>query len=67
MNDEKLICEDCQAEYTKPAVYREYAAREGDFFFKRNLKYCDGCRRGRELKMLENLPQVLNALVNSTQ
>jgi aspartate carbamoyltransferase regulatory subunit len=57
----KCKCEICFSEYEKPIEFKKYTSR-GDVFFKWSLKYCDTCRRKKEIDALNSLPKILNAL-----
>ncbi len=60
----KLKCEICGSEYKKPKDFKKWNDQKENIFFKWSLKYCDKCRRKKELESLKKLPGIINALFN---
>ena len=59
----KLKCETCGIEYEKPDDFKKWNEEHSNVFFRWSLKYCDTCRRAKELSALkEGLPIVIEAL-----
>ena len=59
----KLTCEICGTIYEKPKSYKDL----NNVYFKWNLKYCDKCRREKELEALKYIPEVLKVLKNKEE
>lgn len=56
----EINCEDCTDNVLRPAWY----ANEQNVFFRWSMKYCDSCRRKRELEALKSLGKIVEALAN---
>jgi len=66
----ELICGECEVKYEKPTEYLKLAEnppyKSLKSFYERQIKYCDKCRRKKEIEMLRNgLPKVINALTQT--
>jgi hypothetical protein len=64
-----LICEKCNCDYEKPAIFQKYLIEtkhnvfyKYNVFYKWSLAFCDNCRREREKEALKSLHEVLKAL-----
>lgn len=60
----KLKCNDCGVEYEKPDYFNDEVKGNTSLYFycKRSMKYCDKCRRIREVEMLKSLPKVIESI-----
>ena len=64
MNMITCTCIVCGVKYEKPLDFKTWNDKHPNVFFKWSMQYCDTHRKERELKALENLPAVLEALAN---
>ncbi len=62
----QLKCEKCGVDYEKPADFKKWNNERPNVFFKWSLAFCDNCRRAKERKALERLPEVIKALANES-
>ena len=59
----KLECKKCGVAYEKPTDFKKWNDERPSIFFKWSLAFCDKCRRWKQIKALEKLPEVIKALV----
>jgi hypothetical protein len=59
-----LKCETCGTDYKKPAMFKVWNDKRTNVFYRWSLAYCDKCRRSREVKALERLPEIMKEISN---
>ena len=59
-----LTCEKCGVDYNKPINFKKWNIEHPNLFFEWSLKFCDKCRKEKEIQALKRLHKILNKLAN---
>lgn len=58
----QLKCEICGCDYEKSEDFKMWNDKKRNVFFEWNLKYCDVCRRKKEIESLKKLPKIIDLI-----
>ncbi len=54
-----LKCKKCKTNYEKPSAFKKFNIEKPNVFFKWSLKFCDKCRREKELLAFKELSNII--------